>query len=99
VKFPADAPVRPEKLEELRARISALGLKLDEVEEQFTRGGGRGGQKLQKTSSAVRLAYRGLHVRCARERSRAINRFIALRTLVEKLERAVRARARPPPQP
>ena len=58
------------------------------IEEQFIKGGGKGGQKINKTSSAVLLKYPplGLIVRCQRERQRSLNRLLALRELVDEIE-------------
>jgi protein subunit release factor B len=80
--------VTPAKVEELRGRIGRLGLDLKLVEEKSVKGGGKGGQKINKTASAVQLKYPplGLFVRCQRERSRAVNRFLALRELVDRAE-------------
>lgn len=80
--------IRPAKLEELRARIARLKVDLRLVDEQFVKGGGKGGQKINKTANAVLLRYPplGLAVRCQRERRRSLNRFIALRELVDKIE-------------
>jgi protein subunit release factor B len=80
--------VTPAKTEELRRRIARLGLDLRLVEEKSVKGGGKGGQKINKTASAVQLKYPplGLFVRCQRERSRAVNRFLALRELVDRAE-------------
>lgn len=87
--------VRPEKVAELKARIARLGVRMELVEESFARGGGKGGQKVNKTSNAVLLKYPplGIVVRCHRERRRTVNRFIALRELVDRVERALRAKA------
>lgn len=80
--------ITPAKLEALKARIARLGIDLRLVDEQFTRGGGKGGQKINKTSNAVLLRYPplGLVVRCQRERRRSLNRFLALRELVDEIE-------------
>lgn len=88
MNFPADAPVTQAKLDLLRTRVQRLGVDLSAVEEQFIRSGGPGGQKTNKTSSGVRLAYPplGLQVKWTRERSRALNRFLALRELVDEIE-------------
>lgn len=82
--------VRPEKVAELRARIEALGIDVGQIEESFVRGGGPGGQKINKTASCVVLRYAPLDlvVRCQRERKRTVNRFIALREMVDRIERA-----------
>lgn len=81
-------PVSPAKVEALTAKLARLGIDLKNVEEQFTRGGGKGGQKVNKTSNAVILRYPplGLVVKVHRERQRSLNRFLALRELVDRIE-------------
>lgn len=81
-------PVQPAKTEALFARMRALGIDGALIEERFIRGGGPGGQKINKTASCVQLSYAplGLVVRCQRDRSRALNRFLALRELVDEIE-------------
>ena len=98
MKFPADSPVTPVKLAALRERIERLGIDLKQVEESFIRCSGPGGQKVNKTSSGVRLAYPplGLQVNWIRERSRALNRFLALRELVDEIERRTGDGGTPP---
>lgn len=80
--------VSPSKLEALFARITRLKINPALIEESFTRGGGKGGQKINKTSNCVQLHYAPLELsaRCQRERKRTINRFIALRELVDQIE-------------
>jgi len=72
----------------LRARFVSLGVQPGEVEEHFIRGAGAGGQKINKTSSTVRLRHlpTGLEVRCQRERNQSVNRLIAWTELADKLE-------------
>lgn len=88
MKYPSDAPVTPAKHKALQDRIARLGVPLDEVEEHFVRPSGPGGQKANKTSSGVQLQFpgRGMTVKWTRERSRALNRFLALRELVDRIE-------------
>jgi protein subunit release factor B len=88
MKFPADAPVTAKKLDTLRERVARLDVDLARVEESFIRSSGPGGQKANKTSSGVALAYAplSLRVKWTRERSRALNRFLALRELVDEIE-------------
>lgn len=83
-----DFGVTPGKTEELRRRIAALRIDPRAIEERFVRGGGPGGQKINKTSNCVVLRYEPLEltVRCQRERRRAVNRFLALRELVDQIE-------------
>lgn len=73
----------------LRARFVSLGVKPADVSEQFIRGAGAGGQKINKTSSTVVLRHHptGVEVRCQRERSQSVNRLLAWAELAEKLER------------
>ena len=91
MKFPSDAPVTAKKLQGLRERIARLGIDMALVEESFVRSSGPGGQKANKTSSGVALAYAplGLRVKWTLERSRALNRFLALRELVDEIEERV----------
>ncbi len=81
-------PVTPQKLNELAERMRALGLRDADLEEKFTRGGGKGGQKVNKTNNCVCLTHvpSGIVVKCHREREREINRFLARRALCDELE-------------
>ncbi len=80
--------VGPKKLEALRLRMLDCGIKKEDIEEKFIRGSGRGGQKLNKTSSAVFIRHipTGISVKCGSERSQHLNRFLALRRLVDCIE-------------
>ena len=62
-----------------------------DIEESFIRASGRGGQKVNKTSSCVRLKHlpTGIEVRCQGSRSREDNRFFARRLLCEKIEHKI----------
>lgn len=88
MRFPGDSPVTERKLRELRERITRLEIDLNAIDEQFVRASGPGGQKVNKTSSAVVLRYPDLSlvVKCMKERSRAMNRFFALREMVDEIE-------------
>ena len=81
-----DLAVSASKVKELRARMARLGIDLKAIEERFVRGGGKGGQKINKTANCVQLRYAGVVVRCQRDRKRAVNRFLALRDLVDRIE-------------
>lgn len=73
---------------ELTARMLRLRVKEEDLEENFIRGTGAGGQKINKTSSTVHLRHTvsGLEVRCQRERSQSANRYWARWELCEALE-------------
>lgn len=60
----------------------------NELDWQFYRAGGHGGQNVNKVSTAVRLIHKptGLVVTCSRERNQQQNRQIALSLLLGKLE-------------
>jgi protein subunit release factor B len=77
----------------IQSRLHALGVHASDVEEKFIRGGGPGGQKINKTSSTVWLRHRptGTEVRCQAERSQSANRELAWREMCDKLEARVRA--------
>jgi protein subunit release factor B len=84
--------VSEDKQRALRERMRALGIRDGDIDEQFVRSRGRGGQNVNKVSTCVvlRHAPTGIVVRCQRERSQALNRFLARRRLVEKIEARVR---------
>ena len=60
----------------------------EDIEEQFVCSSGAGGQNVNKVSSCVLLHHRpsGVRVRCQKERSQGLNRFLARRILLEKIE-------------
>jgi protein subunit release factor B len=68
--------------------MAALDVREEDIEEQFVRSSGAGGQNVNKVSSCVLLHHRpsGIRVRCQKERSQGLNRFLARRILLEKIE-------------
>jgi len=81
-------PVSREKEKALLARMLNLGVAESDFEESFIRSSGPGGQKVNKSSSCVYLIHipTGLTVKCQRERSQALNRYLARRLLLDKIE-------------
>ncbi|MCD4678613.1 MAG: peptide chain release factor-like protein [Desulfobacula sp.] len=77
-----------EKILKLEKKMAVLGIKKEDIEEKFIKSSGRGGQRVNKTSSAVFLKHKktNLSVKCGKARSQHLNRFLALRSLVEKIE-------------
>jgi protein subunit release factor B len=78
--------VSPSKVKELRERLRRLGVDPNRIIERFVRGGGKGGQKINKTANCVQLKYGAIVVRCQRDRKRSVNRFLALRELADRIE-------------
>lgn len=78
----------PEKIADLEKRMKALGISKADIEEKFIKSGGRGGQKVNKSNSGVYIRHKpsNLSVKCQKSRSQHLNRFLALRRLVEKIE-------------
>lgn len=77
----------PATVEAIVALLARAGIAEADLREQFVLGSGSGGQKINKTSSAVRLLHEptGLWVKVQRSRSREENRWLARRALAEKL--------------
>ena len=81
-------PVSLEKANQLAQRMAALNVREADIEESFVRSGGHGGQNVNKTSTCVMLLHRptGLQVKCQETRQQGLNRFIARRLLLDKIE-------------
>jgi protein subunit release factor B len=79
--------INPEKQKALKEALLSLEIREEDVVERFIRSRGAGGQKVNKTSSAVYLKHlpTGLEVKMQKDRSQAINRFLAWRLLTEKI--------------
>ncbi|HYA15517.1 MAG TPA: peptide chain release factor-like protein [Syntrophales bacterium] len=81
--------VSPEKEKALNERMERLGVKETDFRETFVRSSGPGGQKVNKAASCVHLVHvpSGLSVKCQQSRSQSLNRFLARRLLLDRLER------------
>lgn len=84
-------PVSPEKEAALLAKMQQLGIQESDLVENFIKGGGPGGQKINKNASCVQLVHAasGIEIRCQEARSQALNRFLARRLLCERLENMI----------
>src|ERR1700729_1623910 len=83
-------PVSLEKENQLAARMAGVGGRKAEIKESFVRSGGHGGQNVNKVSTCVMLLHRptGVQVKCQATRQQGMNRFIARRLLLDKIEEA-----------
>ncbi|MCK5542458.1 MAG: peptide chain release factor-like protein [Desulfobacterales bacterium] len=79
---------KKEKILELEVRMKTLKIDKSDIEEKFIKSSGRGGQKVNKSSSAVFLKHvpSQLTVKYGKARSQHLNRYKALKLLVEKIE-------------
>jgi protein subunit release factor B len=84
----ADNVISEKKQQQLALRMERLNIQEADLDEQFVKGSGKGGQKINKTSSCVVLFHQesGIKVKCQRGRSQAANRFYARRELCDRLE-------------
>ena len=81
-------PVSAAKQRALAERMQKLGVSEADLDERFLPSSGPGGQRANKVSTCVVLRHRpsGLEVRCQRERYQVLNRFLARRVLLDRLE-------------
>lgn len=88
-------PVNTDKEDLLAQRMAALDVRESDIEESFVRSGGHGGQNVNKTSTCVMLLHRpsGVSVKCQETRQQGMNRYIARRLLLDKIESMRRSRA------
>ncbi|MBF5060212.1 peptide chain release factor family protein [Candidatus Neptunochlamydia vexilliferae] len=73
--------------ESIEKEMERLGIREEDLIEKFILGAGKGGQKVNKTSSCVYLKHipTQIEVKCQQERSRELNRLLARRILCEKI--------------
>ncbi len=89
-----DFGVSPKKQEKLDKKFEKYRVRESDIEEKFIRSSGKGGQNVNKVSTTVYLKHcpTGIEVKCRRERTQGLNRFLARRLLAEKIEERVLGR-------
>lgn len=85
-------PVSPAKIAALEARMRKHGIREADLEESFIRSGGKGGQNVNKVSTAVRLSHQdsGIEIKCMKHRTQGMNRYAARILLCDKIEQKER---------
>jgi protein subunit release factor B len=76
------------KKQELEQRMQKCNLFEKDIEENFVRSSGSGGQKVNKSSTCVYLKHitSGLSVKIQKSRSQGLNRYYARKRLCQLLE-------------
>lgn len=84
-------PVSPQKVNALYEKMAKLGIKESDLVEKFVLSSGKGGQNVNKRATCVYLKHipTGIEVKCMKERSQGLNRFLARRILVNKIEQLI----------
>jgi len=79
--------VTEKKIKELKERMKKLNIREHDLEEKFIKSQGKGGQKVNKSSTCVFIKHipTGVSVKCQKTRNQNLNRFLARRELVEKI--------------
>ena len=82
MQFPVELP------DHILTMAAARGVRMDDIEEHFTRSRGHGGQRVNKRDTCVQLRHvpTGLMVRCERARDQLQNRVAAYTELIELID-------------
>jgi peptide chain release factor len=88
MNLPPKSDLTDAKYLEILILLRRLGVNLADIDESFVRGSGHGGQKINKTNNAVQLVHHptGTQVKYQQFRERSMNRILALRELLWKLD-------------
>ncbi|MCM8770092.1 MAG: peptide chain release factor-like protein [Candidatus Omnitrophica bacterium] len=82
-------PVSPSRQKSLQERAARLNIRSGQIKEVFISSSGPGGQNVNRRATCVCLKHipTGIVVRCQKERSQGLNRFLAWRGLLDKIEK------------
>ena len=83
--------INPKKEKDLEDRLIKLSIYKKDVIEKFIRSSGPGGQHVNKAATCVYLKHipTGIEVKMSKERSQALNRYLAWRLLADKIEEKI----------
>ena len=86
-----DCFISQSKMRAREERMKRLRIYENDLTEKFVHSSGKGGQNINKTSTCVYIRHipTGFEVKCGRERSQAVNRFLARRILCDRIESAL----------
>lgn len=81
--------VSEEKNQWLKKRMEELEIFEKDIVEKFVRSSGHGGQNVNKTATCVYLKHlpTGIEIKCMKDRNQSVNRFLARRELIKRVER------------
>lgn len=87
-------PVSQKKIEALEQAMKRLGIKPADLTESFVRSGGAGGQNVNKVATCAVLKHlpSGLVIKCQKDRSQGMNRYVARKILVARLDAQIHGR-------
>lgn len=83
-----DSIISNKKINALKKRLESLNILESDISENFIKGSGPGGQKVNKTSSCVQLTHipSGIEIKCQKTRSQSLNRYYARSLLCDEIE-------------
>ncbi|MCH9613121.1 MAG: Peptide chain release factor 2 [Chlamydiia bacterium] len=83
--------VSREKWAEIAKTLESLGIREEDLVEKQVLGSGPGGQKVNKTASAIWIKHvpTGITARCSEDRSLDVNRYRARKRLIEAYKKEV----------
>ena len=92
-----DFGVTDKKRDALLARMERCGLREEDMEENFVRSSGPGGQNVNKRATCVIIRHgpSGLEVKMRKERTQALNRYYARKRMCELVEEKILGKESP----